>query len=285
MTGLASLPRFRVQRAVEEALAEDLGDAGDITTRATVPADARWLAAIVARKAGRIAGLDFARAAFAALDPEAECDIRIGDGEDAQAGETVAQIRASAHALLSGERVALNFLGHLSGIATQTARFVDAIRGTGAQICCTRKTTPGLRAFEKYAVRAGGGVNHRFGLYDAVLIKDNHILAAGGIAAAIERARDAAGHMVRIEVEVDTLDQLKEALAHDIDAVLLDNMDLPTLAEAVRMAKGRAITEASGGVTLETVRGIAETGVDLISSGALTHSSPALDLGLDFRPG
>ncbi|RMF03346.1 MAG: carboxylating nicotinate-nucleotide diphosphorylase, partial [Alphaproteobacteria bacterium] len=223
--------------------------------------------------------------AFATLDREAECDIRIGDGKDAQAGETVAQIRASAHALLSGERVALNFLGHLSGIATQTARFVDAIRGTGAQICCTRKTTPGLRAFEKYAVRAGGGVNHRFGLYDAVLIKDNHILAAGGVAAAIEGARDAAGHMVRIEVEVDTLDQLKEALAHDIDAVLLDNMDLPTLAEAVRMAKGRAITEASGGVTLETVRGIAETGVDLISSGALTHSSPALDLGLDFRPG
>jgi nicotinate-nucleotide pyrophosphorylase (carboxylating) len=194
----------------------------------------------------------------------------------------VARIKGRTRALLSGERVALNFLGHLSGIATLTAAYVEAVRGTRAHIVCTRKTTPGLRTLEKYAVRAGGGVNHRFGLYDAVLIKDNHIAAAGGIAEAIGRVRAHSGHLVKIEVEVDTLAQLEAALSHSIDAVLLDNMDLPALKKAVALIGGRVPAEASGGVTLETVRKIAETGVDLISVGALTHSAPSLDLSLDW---
>lgn len=281
---LEPLPSFQVYRAVSNALAEDLGDAGDITTRAVLKDDGVREAAIVARKSGRIAGLQFAEAAFKSLDHDASLRILVPDGDDAKAGKPVALVTAKASALLSCERVALNFLCHLSGIATQTQAYVGAVYETSASICCTRKTTPGLRAFEKYAVRAGGGMNHRFGLYDAVLIKDNHILTAGGIRNAIERARKHAGHMVKLEIEVDTLDQLEEALSHKIDAVLLDNMDITTLTEAVRLTGARAITEASGGVTLETVRGIAETGVDLISVGALTHSSQALDLGLDFSP-
>lgn len=282
---LAPLPQTAVYKAVGAALTEDLGDAGDITTDATIPAGASTTARIVARTPGRIAGLQFAEAAFKSLDHDARFNIRIPDGQAADAGETVAEVTGRTRAILTGERVALNFLCHLSGIATHTGLFVEAVEGTDAHICCTRKTTPGVRAFEKYAIRAGGGMNHRFGLYDAVLIKDNHIAAAGGVGASIERARARAGHLVKIEIEVDTLEQLDEALKHKIDAVLLDNMDTATLRMAVERTRGKAITEASGGVTLETVRGIAETGVDLISSGALTHSSPALDLSLDFPEG
>ncbi len=284
---LGQLPQYQVYRAVSAALDEDLGQAGDITTLATLDWSGKPNyadAAIVARASGRIAGLQFAEAAFRSFDHDARFGVMIDDGGDAEAGDIVARIRSKDRALLTAERVALNFLCHLSGIATATARYVHAVEGTGARICCTRKTTPGLRAFEKYAVRAGGGMNHRFGLYDAVLIKDNHIVAAGGIANAIERARTHVGHLVKIEIEVDTLEQLDEVLKHPVDAVLLDNMDTATLADAVKRAKGAMITEASGGVTLETVRAIAETGVDLISSGALTHSSAALDLSLDFGP-
>ncbi len=287
MTGppsLTPLPQFQVYRAVSATLEEDLGQAGDITTRATVPREATAKAAVVARAPGRIAGLQFMEAAIKSFHHDAGFEVRIADGQDAAAGAVVAEISGEAHALLSGERVGLNFLCHLSGIATATRAYVKAIEGTGARICCTRKTTPGLRAFEKYAVRAGGGINHRFGLYDAVLIKDNHIVAAGGAARAIKQARLSVGHMVKVEVEVDTLEQLDEVLRHGVDAVLLDNMDRDTLSEAVARAKGKAVTEASGGVALETVRAIAETGVDLISVGALTHSSTALDLALDFLP-
>lgn len=281
MTGF---PEHLIGPAIEAALAEDLGLAGDITTNAIIAADSTSRAVIAARKPGRIAGLPLAAAAFRRLDPQIAFRVAVGDGdgEDAEAGTVVAEISGNTRAILTGERVALNFLGHLSGIATQTRAFTDAIRGTGARICCTRKTTPGLRAFEKYAVRMGGGVSHRFGLFDAVLIKDNHIAAAGGIGAAIERARQSIGHLVKIEVEVDRLEQLEEALRYPIDVVLLDNMKLDELREAVAMAAGRVVLEASGGVSLATVRGIAETGVTLISAGALTHSSQTLDVGLDF---
>jgi nicotinate-nucleotide pyrophosphorylase (carboxylating) len=277
------LPPFLVERAVAAALAEDLGEAGDITTDPIVSPAARSQAVIVARRPGVIAGLPLAEASLKALDPEIEFEPIVADGASVEAGGTVARVAGRTRALLSGERVALNFLGHLSGIATLTAAYVEAVRATKARIVCTRKTTPGLRAFEKYAVRAGGGVNHRFGLYDAVLIKDNHIAAAGGIGEAIRRARAHCGHLVNIEVEVDTIAQLEEALRHRIDAVLLDNMDVPTLKAAVDLIGGRVPAEASGGVRLETVRKIAETGVDLISVGALTHSAPTLDLGLDWR--
>lgn len=279
---IAPLPQFQVYAAVSAALDEDLGQAGDITTQATIDAQTSAEATIVARKPGRIAGLQYAEAAFKSFDHDALFDVTTPDGHDVEAGGTVARISGLAPALLTGERVALNFLCHASGIATATRAYVEAIEGTNARICCTRKTTPGLRALEKYAVRAGGGMNHRFGLYDAVLIKDNHIAAAGGIKQAIERARSQTGHMVMIEVEVDTLDQLKKALEQSVNAVLLDNMDAAALAEAVTIADGRVVTEASGGVMLENVRAIAETGVDLISVGALTHSASALDLGLDF---
>jgi nicotinate-nucleotide pyrophosphorylase (carboxylating) len=277
------LPHSLVERAVNAALQEDLGIAGDITTDAIIAADARSEAEIVARKAGVIAGLALAEAAFRALDGEVQFTALIGDGGNAEAGAVVARVSGKTRALLSAERVALNFLYRLSGIATLTAAYVAAVAGTRARIVCTRKTTPGLRGLEKYAVRAGGGVNHRFGLFDAVLVKDNHIAAAGGIGHALDRVRARAGHLVKIEVEVDTLDQLKEALDFPIDAVLLDNMDTPTLSKAVALVQGRVLTEASGGVKLETVRGIAQTGVDLISVGALTHSAKALDLALEWR--
>ena len=277
------LPPLLVERAVAAALEEDLGLAGDITTDAIVPVGARGEAAIVARKAGVVAGLDLAEAAFKALDPEARFKRIVDDGGAVAAGGTIAEISAKTRALLSGERTALNFLGRLSGIATLTASFVKAVEGTGARIACTRKTTPGLRAFEKYAVRAGGGVNHRFGLYDAVLVKDNHIAAAGGLANALNRLRARSAHLVRIEVEVETIEQLKEALRFPVDAVLLDNMDVETLKKAVALAKGRVATEASGGVTLENVREIASTGVDLISVGALTHSPRSLDSSLEWK--
>jgi nicotinate-nucleotide pyrophosphorylase (carboxylating) len=277
------LPPLLVETAVAAALAEDLGAGGDITTDAIVPAEATGEAAIVARQAGVIAGLDLAEAAFKALDPEIRFTRIVEDGEKVAAGGTIAQISGKTRALLTAERTALNFLGRLSGIATLTASYVKAVEGTATRIACTRKTTPGLRAFEKYAVRAGGGVNHRFGLYDAVLVKDNHIAAAGGLAQALERLSARSGHLVKIEVEVDTLDQLKQALSFAIDAVLLDNMDVDTLRQAVKLVAGRVKTEASGGVTLETVREIALTGVDLISVGALTHSPRNLDSSLEWK--
>ena len=276
------LPRALVARAVEAALEEDLGATGDITTDATIPVNAKGEAAIVAREAGVIAGLDLAAQAFLFLDPEVKFFPLVSDGELVKQGAKIAKIAGKTRAILTAERTALNFLGHLSGVATLTSRFVEAVAGTGARIACTRKTTPGLRALEKYAIRMGGGVNHRFGLYDGVLIKDNHIAAAGGIGNALRALGSRAGHMVRIEVEVDNLDQLKEALRFPIDAVLLDNMDVPTLKRAVAMVGGRVTTEASGGVRLETVRKIAETGIDLISAGALTHSARRLDLSLEW---
>jgi nicotinate-nucleotide pyrophosphorylase (carboxylating) len=275
------LPPLLVERAVAAALEEDLDAAGDITTDAIVPAGVQGKASIVARQAGVIAGLDLAEAAFKALDPEMRFVRAVQDGELVERGGTIATAAGETRALLTGERTALNFLGRLSGIATLTAAYVKAVEGTGARIACTRKTTPGLRAFEKYAVRAGGGVNHRFGLYDAVLVKDNHIAAAGGLTRALERLRTRNGRVVKIEV--DTLDQLREALRFPIDAVLLDNMAVETLRQAVKLAAGRVTVEASGGVTLETVREIASTGVDLISVGALTHSPRNLDSSLEWQ--
>lgn len=276
------LPPHIVRSAIDAAFAEDLGLTGDITTNATIPADAISSAVIAARQAGCIAGLPLAEAAFQAIDPTIEFFASAQDGAHIEAGSIIAKLNGNSRAILTAERVALNFLGHLSGIATHTRAFVDAIAGTPATICCTRKTTPGLRALEKYAVRMGGGVNHRFGLFDAILIKDNHVATAGGIAQAIAAAKRSAGHMVKIEVEVDTLDQLREALNTGADIVMLDNMQPDELKEAVRIVDKRVVLEASGGVSLATVRAIAESGVDLISVGALTHSSPVLDLGLDF---
>jgi nicotinate-nucleotide pyrophosphorylase (carboxylating) len=281
-TRTAPPPQYLVDAAVRAALDEDLGIAGDITTQATVASGTPAEAAIAARKPGVVAGLALAEAAFRALDPSVAFTIETEDGAAASAGGAIARISGDARAILSAERVALNFLGRLSGIATQTRLYVDAIAGTNAKIVDTRKTTPGLRAFEKYAVRCGGGHNHRVGLFDAVLIKDNHIIAAGGLTVAIRSARAAAGHMTKIEVEVDTLEQLQVALREKIDCVLLDNMKPAALADAVKIVSGRCLTEASGGVNLDTVRDIAATGVDLISVGALTHSAPVLDLGLDF---
>lgn len=276
------LPEGIVDKAVAMSLAEDLGLGGDITTEATIPAGTRAKAVIAARKAGTVAGIQLAKSAFKTLDPLTEFETVIDDGVTVEAGGVIARISGDARALLTAERTALNFLGHMSGIATLTARYVDAVKGTKARIIDTRKTTPGLRALEKFAVRCGGGVNHRFGLFDAVLIKDNHIEAAGGIGPALERARQHAGHMVKVEIEVTSIAELIDALELNPDAVLLDNMPPAMLKEAVEQVAGRVITEASGGVTLETVRAIAESGVDLISVGALTHSAPVLDIGLDF---
>lgn len=283
LSDLTPLPALIVETAVRAALAEDLGDAGDITSQSTVPADTRSRVVLRAREHGCIAGLDAARAAFREMDPGLRISVQAPDGSVVAPGDVIAAIEGNARAIVTGERVALNFLGHLSGIATATRKFVDAVAGTNTRICCTRKTTPGLRAFEKYAVRAGGGVNHRFGLYDAILIKDNHIAMAGGIAEAINGARAKAGHMVRIEIEVDTLDQLKEALDIGVEAVLLDNMPPDVLREAVTINQGRAALEASGGITLETAARVAATGVDYISVGWITHSAPCLDIGLDYE--
>ncbi|MBN9235746.1 carboxylating nicotinate-nucleotide diphosphorylase [Mesorhizobium hungaricum] len=278
-----ALPRVMVEPLVRAALLEDLGRAGDLTTDAIVPADAIATMVLATRQPGVIAGLDVATLAFELIDPRTEITVVYPDGSSLSGGDVIATVRGPARALLTAERSALNFLCHLSGIATQTAAVVEAVRDHKAKIVCTRKTTPGLRALEKYAVRAGGGTNHRFGLDDAVLIKDNHIAIAGDIRTAVKRARTAAGHMVKIEVEVDTLDQLDMALAANVDAVLLDNMSVEQLTEAVAMVGGRAITEASGRVTAQTARAIAATGVDLISVGWITHSAPILDIGLDCR--
>ncbi len=275
--------RIIVEPVVRGALLEDLTHGNDLTTDSIVPADANGRAAIVSRAPGVLAGLDVALLAFELLDPGGVRVKRLReDGEHIDRGETIAELEGRARTLLTGERTLLNFLCRLSGIATATRSLVDAVAGTRAHIADTRKTTPGLRALEKYAVRCGGGSNHRFGLDDAVLIKDNHFALAGSIHNAVARARALAGHMVKIEVEVDTLEQLREALEEPIDAVLLDNMDPGTLAQAVHIADGRVITEASGSIRPETVRAVAESGVDLISVGYLTHSAPALDLGLDM---
>ena len=283
MSETPSLPEILYDDLVRRALAEDLGRAGDLTTDAIVPAELEGRAAVVARQAGRIAGLAPALHAFRLLDPASRAEICKPDGSDAKAGETVARVSARARALLTGERTALNVLGRLSGIATATRDVVARLQGLKARVACTRKTTPGLRALEKYAVRVGGGESHRYGLHDAVLVKDNHLAVAGGVGEAVRRARRHNGHLVKLEVEVDTLAQLDEALSVGVDVVLLDNMDLEMLREAVRRCRGRALTEASGGIRLENVRAVAETGVDLVSLGWLTHSAPALDVALDVE--
>jgi len=275
------LPDLLIAPIIRAALAEDLGRAGDVTSLACVPAEARLRAVFASRKPGVLAGLACARLAVAELDPEAQFKAEAADGDRIGAGAKLAFVDANARALLGAERVALNLLGRLSGVATLTRAYVDAVAGTGARIVDTRKTTPGLRSLEKYAVRCGGGVNHRFGLDDAILIKDNHIAACGSVAEAVRRAQAAAGHLMKVEVEIDGLGQLEEALKHGPDVVMLDNFSLADLAEAVRRTAGRAVLEASGGVTLETVRAIAQTGVDVISVGALTHSASGLDIGLD----
>lgn len=279
---LASLPRVIVEPLVRTALAEDLGLAGDITSTAVIPSDHRSTVVMAARQPGVVAGLDATELAFQLVDPAITLKRHLPDGAAVQPGSVIATIEGPSRGLLTAERTALNFLGHLSGIASVTAGIVEAIRGTEASVVCTRKTTPGLRALEKYAVRAGGGMNHRFALYDAVLIKDNHVAIAGSISEAIHRAKAGVGHMVKIEVEVDTLDQLHEAMGEGVDAVLLDNMTPDQLHEAVTIVAGRALTEASGRVTPATAPAIAATGVDLISVGWLTHSAPVLDIGLDF---
>jgi nicotinate-nucleotide pyrophosphorylase (carboxylating) len=272
-----------VQQLVRAALEEDLGRAGDITTQATIPVEASAKASISAREAGVVAGLALAREAFRTMDARVAFDAVVADGDAVAAGDVIARVSGPARAILSAERVALNFLGHLSGVASLTALYVARVAHTRARICDTRKTTPGLRALEKYAVRCGGGANHRFGLDDAVLIKDNHIAVAGGISAALRAAKANVGHLTKIEIEVDTIAQLREVLSEGADAVLLDNMSTAQLREAVALIGGKLLCEASGGVTLETVAGIAETGVDLISVGALTHSARTLNLGLDME--
>jgi nicotinate-nucleotide pyrophosphorylase (carboxylating) len=275
------IPDTLVEPVIRLALTEDLGRAGDLTSLACVPQDARLRVSWTARQPGVLAGLACARLALHALAPDARFEALVEDGQRVGAGQALARADAPARAILSSERTGLNLMGRLSGIATLTRAYVDAVAGTGARITDTRKTTPGLRHLEKYAVRCGGGVNHRFGLDDAILIKDNHVAACGGVRPALERARAAAGHLVKIELEVDSLDQLEDALPLAPDVIMLDNFSLGDLRAAVALAAGRVILEASGGVRLETVRDIAETGVQVISVGALTHSAPGLDIGLD----
>jgi nicotinate-nucleotide pyrophosphorylase (carboxylating) len=269
---------------VLRALAEDLGRAGDVTSTATVPDGTRGRAIVVARQAGTISGLPLVEAAMRKLDPAISVRADKRDGDAVAAKTTLLTIEGDARALLGAERAALNFLGHLSGIATATASFAKLVAHTRARVCCTRKTTPGLRSLQKYAVRCGGGFNHRFGLDDAILIKDNHITIAGGISAVLKRAKAVAGHLVKIEIEVDTLDQLREVLAvGGADVALLDNMEPAMLRQAVAMVAGRLVLEASGGITHETAAAVAETGVDYLSSGAITHSAPNLDVALDIE--
>jgi len=280
----AFLSPLEIEAAVTRALKEDLGRAGDITSIATVPEETRGRAVVVARKSGVVSGLPMVAAAFRRLSREIEIEPHGRDGTAIEAGTTLMTIAGDARAILSAERTALNFIGHLSGIATATAEFVQRIAHTNARIICTRKTTPGLRALEKYAVRCGGGFNHRFGLDDAMLIKDNHIAVAGGIRAVLARAKAAAGHLVKIEIEVDSLGQLEEVLDVGLaDVVLIDNFDLDSMRKAVAMVAGRLVIEASGGITLDSAAAIAETGVDYLSSGALTHSVQNLDIGLDIE--
>ncbi len=267
---------------VKAALAEDLGQAGDLTSAACLPAGSQSVGSIVARKAGVVAGLCIAAEVFRQVDPTLKLTTEVGEGATVRAGEELMQVHGATASILAAERTALNFLGHLSGIATTTRALVDRIHGTRARIVCTRKTTPNLRALEKFAVRCGGGMNHRFGLYDAVLIKDNHRIAAGGIRPALDAARKRAGHLVKIEIEVDDVPQLQDALEGGADVIMLDNMSPAEVTECVRIAAGKVVLEASGGITLETVRAYAETGVDLISVGWITHSAPNLDVSLDL---
>ena len=280
---LLPMSPITIEPLVRATLLEDLGRAGDLTTDAIVPVDIVATTVLTARETGVVAGLDLAALAFRLVEPDIEVATRCSDGSEVSPGQVIATLRGRARGILTAERTALNFLSHLSGIATATKSMVVAVRGHKARIVCTRKTTPGLRSIEKYAVRAGGGSNHRFGLDDAVLIKDNHVAIAGGIRAAVERARAGVGHLVKIEVEVDTLAQLDEALGLRVDAVLLDNMTLEDLRRAVAMVGDRAITEASGRIAPATAAQVAATGVDLISVGWLTHSAPVLDIGLDFQ--
>jgi nicotinate-nucleotide pyrophosphorylase (carboxylating) len=280
----AFLSPLEIDAAVTRALAEDLGRAGDVTAIATIPEDTSARASVVARAPGVIAGLPLVAATFAKLAPEVDIATNMRDGSSVAVKTELMTVTGPARAMLSAERTALNLLGHLSGVATATHEFVRRVTGTRARICCTRKTTPGLRALEKYAVRCGGGFNHRFGLDDAMLIKDNHIAIAGGIRAVLERAKAAAGHLVKIEIEVDTLEQLREVLDVGLaDAVLLDNMDAATMRKAVEIVGNRCPLEASGGITLHTIAEIAKTGVDYISSGWITHSAPQLDVALDIE--
>jgi nicotinate-nucleotide pyrophosphorylase (carboxylating) len=280
----AFLSPLAIDEAVHRALDEDLGRAGDITSIATVPEATPARAIMVARQAGVIAGLPLAVATFQKLSPEIRIEPHVRDGASVEKGMKVMTIAGPARAVLTGERTALNFVGRLSGIATVTADYVRHTAGTRMRICCTRKTTPGLRALEKYAIRCGGGFNHRFGLDDAILIKDNHIAVAGGVRLVLERARATTGHLVKVEIEVDTLDQLREVLDTGLaDVVLLDNMDIATLREAVKLASGRVVLEASGGLTFSSIAAIAATGVDYASSGALTHSAPNFDVALDIE--
>jgi nicotinate-nucleotide pyrophosphorylase (carboxylating) len=277
-----SLPASLYLDIVRRALDEDLAEAGDLTTEACIPADSTSVAEIGVRRPGVVAGLEVGANVFRTVDPEVRVELAAADGDRVEAGQVLGRVEGRSRSILTAERTALNLMGRMSGVATATARLVDAVAGTGAVIADTRKTMPGLRALDKYAVRMGGGRNHRFGLYDAVLIKDNHIVAAGSITDAVVAARERVGHMVKIEVEVETLEQLDELLTVGADVVLLDNMDPDTLGQAVEKVSGRMVTEASGTVTLETVRAIAESGVDVISTGWITHSPPQLDIGLDF---
>ena len=280
----AFISPLAIEEAVRNALAEDLGRAGDVTSIATVPQGTLGRAVVAARKAGTIAGLPLVEAAFKTIDASIKIEGFARDGMAVAAKNSLLAVAGEARSILAAERVALNFIGHLSGIATATAEFVRRIAHTQARVCCTRKTTPGLRALEKYAVRCGGGFTHRFGLDDAILIKDNHVAVAGGVHAVLERARQSAGHLVKIEIEVDRLDQLREVLDTGLaDVALLDNMDPSMLREAVKLVAGRLVLEASGGITLESAAAVAETGVDYLSSGAITHSSPSLDVGLDIE--
>lgn len=271
-----------IDEVIMRALREDIGHGHDVTAAALIPADRKGWAVMRARRAGTLAGAAIAARAFALCDPALHADLHVADGAVLEPGQDILTVTGPARSILTAERTALNLACHLSGIATQTARYVAAVQGTRARITCTRKTLPGLRALQKCAVRVGGGFNHRFGLDDGLLIKDNHIALAGGVVAALRAARENAGHMVKVEIEVDTLAQLEEALAHGADIVMLDNMPPADLKRAVALAQGRALTEASGGITLDTVRAVAEAGVDIISVGALTHSVTALDLGLDI---
>ena len=282
MTELVPLPNLLVEPIVRAALTEDLGRAGDITTNAVVTADAQFSGAVVARREGTIAGTQAALIALNLVDPDVAVSVILPDGSRVSEGDTILHIEGPARAVLTAERTALNLMCHLSGVATVTAELVAAVGNNKARITCTRKTTPNLRTLEKHAVRAGGGVSHRFGLDDGILIKDNHVALAGGIRPAIQRAKSNIGHMVKIEVEVDTLEQLDEALSEGVDAVLLDNMDPETLRRAVQTIDGWAISEASGRITADQVPAVAASGVDIISAGWITHSAPALDLGLDF---
>ncbi len=275
------LPDLLIDPTVRAALAEDLGRAGDVTAQACIDADAVMSVVFATRQTGVVAGLACARLAILALDPTASFEAVVADGDSVEAGAVLAKVTGNARAILSAERTALNLMGRLSGVATLTRAYVDRTEGTAARIVDTRKTTPGLRHLEKYAVRCGGGVNHRFGLDDAILIKDNHVAACGGVANALKRARAFAGHLTKVELEVDSLEQLAEALPHGADVIMLDNFSPDDLKTAVALAGGKVVLEASGGVNLQTVRAIAESGVQVISVGALTHSAPVLDIGLD----